>query len=259
MLRLSSTGETVGAIERARRVEVSAYMLHDGPVVRALEDVARRGARVSVRLDAKPYGAAGLGAANRHVVERLRRAGVDAALQDGIHAKSIAVDGTVYLDGRNWGASDFVVRTDRAADVAQTKRAALVAEADTLAGATCDDRPIVQTESFGTGNEVYNALAALAKAGVRPRLLVSSRIYRTDRREQSLIAHLESEGADVRVCDDSEKFAVAGSSAWVGSANATFDLDGKSMSDWGVATNDPSIVAAARTRVESVWQKARTV
>ena len=65
------------------------------------------------------------------------------------------------------------------------------------------------------------------------------------------------DGVRVRVCKDSEKLAVAGNHAWLGSANATY-ADGKwAMPDWGLCTDDAEIAGAVRQRLEREWAAAR--
>ncbi|MBV9232629.1 MAG: hypothetical protein JO030_01190, partial [Candidatus Eremiobacteraeota bacterium] len=68
---------------------------------------------------------------------------------------------------------------------------------------------------------------------------------------------LQGEGARVRVCSDSEKIAVCGDEAWIGSANATAAFGESDIPDWGVRTADGAIVAAAKARLESQWSAAR--
>jgi hypothetical protein len=139
---------------------------------------------------------------------------------------------------------------------ATTKRNALAAEAALLATASRADRVLVESESFGAGNPVYSALDALARRGAAPRLLVGARVLARNHRERATLERLQRDGVDVRVCKDSEKFALAGDRAWVGSANASFDGGRDDMTDWGLATANRSVVSAARARLEARWQNA---
>ena len=134
MLALSSTGEVVERLAHAETVSAEAYTL-GAPLVRALAAAARRGARVSVALEAHPYEDrnGSLGRLNARIVERLRAAGVEACLHDGLHAKEIAIDGTLFLDEKNWRDDDIVVRIGGARDrraVATNKSGALAQEGD---------------------------------------------------------------------------------------------------------------------------------
>jgi hypothetical protein len=258
MLQLSSTDAAIASIESGKQVFVEAYTLH-GPVLRALEDAARRGARVTVELERAPFDDAKrhLGSENARIAAELAQAGADARLEDPIHAKTISVDGTLFLDEKNWHEDDIVLRDDDAASIPMTKREALDQEAQLLCHARSCDGVIVESESFGAGNATYSALKALALAGAAPRLLVSERDLRGSPRERAALKHLAQNGVCVRVCKDSAKLAVAGNRAWLGSANATY-ADGKwAMPDWGLCTDDVEIVRSVRQRLEHEWAGAR--
>src|SRR5579862_9320303 len=195
MATLSSTSAALGAISSARRIDAMAYTLH-GPVLWALEDAARRGTHVAVELEGAPFNDArgALARENARLANELRAAGADVRLTH-VHAKALAVDDALYLDDRNWGVDDIVLRDTNDRDVqaardvfdgngapdptsknfALHKRDALTIEARLLASARPDDDVIVETESFGYSNPVYTALEQLARRGLHPRLLVSER------------------------------------------------------------------------------------
>lgn len=260
MLSLSSLSDAVKNIERATEVSVEAYTLH-GPVLRAVEAAARRGANVTVRLALHPVSNSrgGLAKENARLLHELTAAGVHACLADWIHAKEIQADGTLFLDEKNWRDDDIVLREDdpiEAGSIPMTKHEALAQEAKLLAGAAAGD-VIVESESFGSGNATYDALKALGKAGAAPRLLVSESDLRSTRNERSVLRDLVADGVRVRLCNDSAKLAAAGNSAWLGSANATFAGKGFDMTDWGVRTKDATIVKTVRDRLESAWQSAK--
>jgi hypothetical protein len=261
MFALSSTGEVLAGLARAAHIEVTAYTLR-GDVLYALEAAARRGARVEVELESRPYNDphGHLAAENRSIVERLRNAGAEARLADPVHAKEIAVDGTLYFDDKNWGLGDLVLRAGDPADcrsVAATKDGALDEEARLLRDARGSDGVVVASESFGCCNAVHSALEALAREGLTPRLIVSERDLRRNDRERSVLDGLVREGVRVRVCKDSEKLAVVGDRAWIGSANATVAYGRANLPDWGLCSRDPRIVAAVRARIEAEWTLAK--
>jgi phosphatidylserine/phosphatidylglycerophosphate/cardiolipin synthase-like enzyme len=261
MLNLSSTRQVLAAISQAREIDAEAYTLH-GPVLRALEEAARDGAHVVVRLEGRPYRdpAGNLAHENRRLVADLRKAGADAQLGHPLHAKAIAVDSTLYLDDKNWGTRDLVLRDDDPSDIASMpsiKHEALAAEAQLLRGARAGDGIVVESESFGCCNPVYSALDALGRAGAMPRLLVCANELRDNDRERNALERLVRDGVRVRVCSDSEKLALAGNRAWCGSANATVAFGESDMPDWGVNTQDDAIVGAVRARLEAQWAKAR--
>jgi hypothetical protein len=227
--------------------------------VHALEAAAQRGAHVIVELERRPYVDPRLADENKRVVSQLRAAGVDARLGDPVHAKVIVEDGTFYLDDKNFRPHDLVLRADSAADlrsIAVVKHEALLKEAQLLKSAQSGDDAIVESESFGCCNSVYSALAKVAHAGASPRLLVCERELRGNAREREVLSDLVRDGVRVRVCENSEKLAVAGKGAWLGSANATIAAGPTDLPDWGYRTTDDSIVQAVRTRLESVWASA---
>jgi hypothetical protein len=261
MLQLSSTGAMLAAMGRAKEITLEAYTL-PRPVLDALEAAARRGARVAVELEGKPHDdrADRLRNENARLVTELRASGVEAELAAGIHAKECRVDGSLYLDEKNWRGGDIVLRDDDAADAASipmNKRDALAQEAQLLDRARSSGAVIVESENFGAANSVYDALKALGLAGAAPRLLVNERVLSGNHRERSILEHLVRDGIRIRVCKDSSKLAVAGDRAWLGSANATITFGKDDMSDWGLCTGSEAIVGAVRSRLESQWAAAR--
>jgi hypothetical protein len=259
MLTLSSTGQVCRALAAARRINVSAYTLH-GAVLRAVEAAARRGASVSVELEGRPYHDAKrhLAAENQRLARELRAAGAYAALGHPLHAKAIAADSALYLDGKNFSGDDVLLRATGKdiATIPMDKRDALALEAGLFDDTRAGDGPIVESESFGSFNAVERALRDLAQRGGSPRLLVSRRDLRKDAAERRVLDELSGQGVRVRVCDDSEKLAVAGNRAWLGSANATSPYGRGAMTDWGVCTRKPQIVREVRSRLETQWRNA---
>lgn len=281
MLRLSSVNGIVRSVGRARSIELYAYTLRPGPVLASVEEAARGGARVSVRLNGAPYGAAAsaLLRRNRRLVAELARCGADARLtasgdSGSLHAKVVIADGRLFLDDRNFGVCDFVVRDDASSDVGAFRRAAagaaparsnagvafdkpgaLAREAALIAGASDPDGVVVETETFGWG-EVDRALQTLAAQGGSPRLLASSRQARHTR-ERAALEKLARAGVRVRLTRDSEKFAVVADAAWIGSANASPAFGTPPAADWGAITRSRAIVAEARRRVEAAWSSGK--
>ncbi|MGC1381476.1 MAG: hypothetical protein WA814_10710, partial [Candidatus Baltobacteraceae bacterium] len=187
-MQLSSTARVLTALARGERIAAEAYTLH-GDVLHAIEAAARRGASVVIRLAGSPYEdpKGRLARENAALVRELRAAGADAALEPGLHAKAIEVDGTLYLDEKNWQSGDLVVSIAdpaEAATIPAVKHEALAREAQALRDARRDDGPIVESESFGCCNAVCGARDALARAGARPRWLVAERDLRGNDRER---------------------------------------------------------------------------
>ncbi len=231
MVSLSSNAAALAAIERAHRVLFAAYSLRKGPVLDALSDAAKRGARVTVRLEGRPYGdGGGMAKANRHVAAALRRLGADAALVDAagprspmLHMKAAVCDGVAYLDDRNWtkGGTDTIVRDDapshaRAIAAAvrhhaappsrsfwTSKKDSLAGEARLLYGARNAKTVDVESESFGPPGGAYAPLKQLAQLGVRCRLIVASRHVKPQ--EAHDLDLLRKAGVQVRLGDFNEK------------------------------------------------------
>src|SRR5262245_46306240 len=150
MLQLSSLTDVMTNIQGAKNVVVEAYTLRR-TLVEALEDAAQHGSHVCVELERRPYGSkkGGLAEVNRRLAEQLRASGARVCLSHPIHAKTIAVDGTLYLDEKNWNGNDIIVReADRAAAgaIPMKKSDALAEEARLLATAQKSDRAIVESE-----------------------------------------------------------------------------------------------------------------
>jgi len=257
MLSLASTADVLAALESARSVSFSAYVLHPGAVFDALDAAARRGAHVEVRVEASPYRAGSLARLNARMVERLRRDGADARAEDGVHTKELTVDGVAYLDDSNWlGRGDTIVRDADADDpgVATTKGAALALELRLIEGARGGDTIALETESFGNG-PVSGALERAALRGANVRVLVAKRELRRNERESTTIANLERAGIAVRATDASEKFAVVAHATWVGSANATYGAF--DQSDWGAIVEDSAIGEHCERAFETRWGGSR--
>jgi phosphatidylserine/phosphatidylglycerophosphate/cardiolipin synthase-like enzyme len=260
MLQLSSTGAALAAIADGKSIEAEAYTL-PRPMIAALERAALRGARVTVTLAGAPYGPKKdrLAQLNARLVAELRASKVDATLARDVHAKELEVDGTFFLDDRNWRSDDIVLRSDESefASIPANKYDALSREASLLANARATDGVVVETEAFGAKNPVYNALKALALKGASPRLLVNARVLSGNARERAILQDLVRDGAQVRVTKDSSKLAAVGNGVWLGSANASVTFADRDMTDWGVCTGNRRIACAVRERLEAEWASAR--
>ena len=287
MITLASSGRVLAALRTSREIACTAYVLRPGPVLDGLESAARRGAQVVVRLEGRPYNdaAGGLQRANAAAIRALQSAGADARLVDrmggdgpALHAKAIVADGTAYLDDCNWlrGGGDTIVRDDASSDVAMVrdavygtgdapspvfalrKRDALIGEArviDEVAGSRID----VASESIGNGNRVFQAIDARAKSGALVRLLVCARDLRAGARERAALATLARDGVQIRSSPASEKFALDGARAWVGSANASAAFACPDQLDWGLATRARDVIAHLRAHFDARWATGHAV
>lgn len=288
MIALDSAAGFIHTLAGAQRIALTAYTLRAGRVLDALTAAAERGARVAVRLERDPLDdAAGtLHHDNAAAIAALRAAGATAEAtgrgEPVLHLKAAVVDGVAWLDDRNWasGGAERIVRdTDpgdvaavRSAvaggpggdgDLATTKSAAQRLEAEVIAQAGTAP-VVVESESFGNGT-IYGALLHRAEAHLPTRLIVAGReaAEAGNRTERAHLAHLAALGVEVRLGDPKhgdldEKLVVAGTGAWVGSANATYARGAAgAQRDWGMATREPAVVAGLRSAFERNWSAAQ--
>jgi phosphatidylserine/phosphatidylglycerophosphate/cardiolipin synthase-like enzyme len=274
LIRLTNVREVTTNMERAHAITLSAYTLSPrGIMARTLLAAAKRGARVRVVLDGHAFGAAQH--ANLATGLELRQAGAEVTYtQNPLHMKAAIIDEAMYLSDRNWttrARAETVVADAIPADrpiVSQaitgkagtndhlwTRKAdALAAEARLLSGGASHD-VVMETESFGSGTSVYDALLARRKRGDRVRLIVASlEMRRKNSSEYAAIARLRQAGVEVRVGNSGEKIAVDGARAWLGSANATRGLP--DQIDWGMSI--PAALAdTVRQHFEQNWDTAK--
>jgi phosphatidylserine/phosphatidylglycerophosphate/cardiolipin synthase-like enzyme len=285
MITETSQRQALAALDHAHDVLFTAYLLRPGKMLDALERASRRGAKVTVRLEARPYGDAD-GSMRRETaraIRGLRSAGADAKLynrtraQPPLHTKALVCDGTAFLDDRNWPGDgrDTIVRDGYTRDVdavrqsvltghstssrffATSKAAALRAESHLLYDAAGARSVDVETESFGSSPQVYYALKKLAGAGVHCRLLVAAHDAPAGSKAAHAMALLQRAGVDVRLSDNDEKFAIVDRArGWVGSANATsVEKDGAQL-DWGLRSDAPQLVHALQRHFDANWKNS---
>lgn len=260
VISLSSGTDVQRAMRSAREVDFAAYILSPG-IERALEDAARRGARVRVRLNGCFQDASALLKANRNAVRRLRALHADARLVPAtthgpMHLKAAICDGVAYLDDCNWraGGRDTIVRAGRTTrGVDLDKRSAIDAEAALLQSAR---RGVVEVETESLGySPVYSALKALAQSGVRCRLLISK--FGLEGAHYAAARHLADAGVNVRVADSDEKFALTGTRGWIGSANATSYFPHPDQLDWGARTSNATLLHALHAKYAHNWRTSK--
>ena len=279
---LSSVNVLMNEIGSAGEVELAAYTLENRALETALTGAVRDGAHVRVILARAPaedpHGT--IAARNAAVVQSLRAAGVDAVLSGpdapSPHLKAAILDGVAYLDDANFrsGGADTVIRDRDPNDVAAVrstidgrpqngpglllrKADALAAEAGAIARGSREVD--VETEAFGSGSLVAEALAARAGANAQVKLLVSAAELREPAadRERALLAKLAAKGVEIRVsAEATEKLAFTGEAAWIGSANATY-AGSPDSGDWGLVTTDDRLVDALHARFLGNWAVAR--
>jgi hypothetical protein len=279
-VRLSSTAALLDAIGKADSIALGSYVLNPGSaLVAALcRAAAYNHARVKVRLGEGSHDSGDVAATNQATADKLRASGIEVTQTKSVeHLKAAVVDGVVYLDDRNWAAHgpQTVVADSRPKDVAAVRRALETGvpgrgsdsfavgklDAQTLERHLIDSSsrsPLeVESETLTLDSRVEDALLRAAEHR-RVRLIVS-REGISDAKERPALEQLARNGVEIRVGDDqtgvgNEKFCVAGSRAWLGSANATFTGHGRGSLDWGLRTSGPGIVRALHDQFAKNWR-----
>ncbi len=197
-----------------------------------------------------------------------------------LHAKLAIVDGSAYLDGRNWDTSDIVINDTYAADFTAIENAlafapssstnldtlkslALAREANSITSAAPMTGVTVRfmTESFSSGaSNVIAALESAAQAGANVEVVVLSSYVQGNSSEESLLTTLKSAPYNMSVrlnpASGSEKMTLISSQAtgWFGSANATSSSENDdNYIDWGLTVSDPSVLSSLQSYYDSVY------
>jgi hypothetical protein len=264
-LSLSSVPDVLARIGSARDVAFGSYFLPKGAMRDALAGAARRGAHVSVTLQADPYRNPFGARCNAQAARVLRSAGAGVSLLPSnrapFHLKAAVCDGVAYLDDRNWTkrGPELVVADDDPRDVALVRDAlagrggadrALATRKDValsrevaLVERARDAPVVVETERVST-SPLTRALQRHARAGASTTLVVG-RSGRPNPQEKRVIAQLAADGVVVREGGSNQKLALAGNVAWIGSGNAT-GAAGRNAGqlEWGMRTRDRALVTA---------------
>ncbi len=197
-----------------------------------------------------------------------------------LHAKLAVVDGTAYLDGRNWDSTDVVISDTYAADFTAIENAlalsptsstnldtlksnALTREANmiTSAGAGPGTTIRFMTESFSTGaSSVISALEAAAQNGATIEVCVLSSYVSGNSSEQNLLTTLKSPPYNMNVRlnpnSGSEKMTLISNetTAWFGSSNATSTSSmASNYIDWGLTVSDPTVITSLQQYYDSTF------
>jgi hypothetical protein len=270
-LSLSSVAAVRDHVGSARDVAFGSYFLPRGPMRDSLLAAAQRGAHVAVTLQADPYRNPFGARCNADAARELRAAGASVTLLPSdrapFHLKAAVCDGVAYLDDRNWTqrGPEIVLGDDDAVDVALVRDAlagrggadatlatrkdeALRREVALVEGAGAAP-VIVETERVAT-SPLTRALQRHAAAGA-PTTLVLGRTRRHTATETRTLTALASAGVRIRNGGTNEKLALAGTTAWIGSGNATGASGrGAGQLEWGMLTREPALVAAVRSALE---------
>ena len=252
----------------AREVAFGTYFLGAGKMRDALVAAARRGAAVSVTMQDVPYRDDGSRAASTLAsADALRAAGANVTLlprtSAPFHLKAVVCDGVAYLDDRNWSRDgrEMVLEDSDPADVAlvrealggrggtnanlATRKDAALAREVALIDRARDVPVTVETETLGP-SALSAALRRHARRGAATTLVIG-RTAADDPRERALLRSLRHDGVTIDRGGVNEKLALAGDTAWIGSANGTAAFPATPQVDWGMVTQDPALVGAVRT------------
>jgi hypothetical protein len=260
-------------ISAAETVTLTAYELsRNSDIVHLLIDAADRGAHVNVGLDADTVGAAG--AENDFLASHLELHHINVHRLPMSHMKVAVIDGIIYLSDRNWPASSteqIVVRDVDPSDrrvieeaivgshlgatnhLWTEKSSALQAEAAVINSRTSDEID-VESESFGAGTPVYEAMVYRADGGDRVKLLIAQREFAASAVEQRAVDMLHRHHIDVRLTHADEKMAIEGYNVFFGSANATRGLE--TQADFGIALRDSTIATQLHAQFEREWRES---
>jgi hypothetical protein len=260
---------------------VTAYELPArGGMTAALSELCRRGRRGDVILAGDRFI---VGSSVRSTVDEaaqaLREAGCSVRRADApLHLKlAYVAPGVAYLADRNWGRKATVLRVDSDADrsliaatlqnrpgtngeLATRKADALVLEAQAI---TQPSGPLlVESESFGAGTPVYDAILSALAARRSVSLIVASAELRTEGSrssggERAALGRLREAGAQVRVGSSNAKMAVGLNGAWMGSTNATAGYP--DQIDWGLRITNPALRLQLAQRFASDWASAESI
>jgi cell division septation protein DedD len=261
-------------IQKGHNIRFSTYYLASGSLLNSLVSAAQGGASVTVDLPSDSYvmstdvyttdeaSAKQITSAGGTVVWD---AGTQSPNNEPLHAKLAIVDGTAYLDGRNWDSSDVILSETGSADLTAIGNALALNPTDS---ATLDtikqdalslETTFIQdasgssvdymTESFGAGN-VANALIARAQAGGKVTVIVLK--SDTSATSDKTLDQLVAAGADVELNpgSGSEKMAIIGSQAWFGSSNST--AGSPYQIDWGAVFNGSAVLSTLQSNFNSV-------
>jgi cell division septation protein DedD len=267
-----SAFETI--VTNGKNIRFSTYLLSPTSTLEAaLVSAAKGGASVTVDLPSDSY-VQSLGDVYQEDQEsatNIQNAGGtvnwDAGTQTPampLHAKLAIIDGTAYLDGRNWDSGDVILSETGSADLTAIGNALALTPTDSAyldtikqdalalettfiqnaKGTTVD----YMTESFGAGN-VEAALLAKAQAGATVHLIVLK--SDTSQSEDTTLTQLKNAGVDVELNpgSGSEKMTIIGSAAWFGSSNST--TGSPDQIDWGAVFTSSSVLSTLQANFNS--------
>jgi hypothetical protein len=262
----------------AKTICFSAYVFTDASF-QALDSAARSGANETVILPLEEE-SDDASDAMQLAADGARIVYDQGSTTPPLHAKLAVVDGSAFLDGRNWDTSDVVIGDTYAADFIAIENAlafaptssanldtlkslALNREANSITNAAPATGVTVRfmTESFSSGaGNVIAALESAAQAGATVEVVVLASDEQGNSSEANVLTTLENPPYNMSVrlnpAGGSEKMTLISSqtTGWFGSANATSsNANDDNYIDWGLTVSDPSVLSALQSYYDSVY------
>ncbi len=262
-------------VAAGKTIQFSTYLLNPSSTLeQALVSAAAAGASVEVSLPSDSF-VQSLGDVYQEDMQSAQNianaggtvmwdAGNQSPNAQPLHAKLAIVDGTAYLDGRNWDSTDVIVSDTGVADLLAIGNAIALNPTDsptldtvkqdalsletTYISSTSGSTIDYMTESFGAGN-VANALIARAQAGLTVHAIVLKSDVSTS--EKTTLTQMQQAGIDVELNpgSGSEKLAIIGTTAWFGSSNSTAGVP--YQIDWGAVFSDPNVIATLQSNFDA--------
>lgn len=273
-------------LSAASTICFSAYVFTNESF-QALDTAAKNGANETVVLPQEEYSedssdANQLAADGAHIIYD------QGTSTPPLHAKLALVDGSAFLDGRNWDTSDVVISDTYASDYTAIgnalalnptssanldtlKSIALAREAEMTTSAVSGSNGMLSgitirfmTESFSSGaSNVIGALESAAQDGASVEVVVLSSYVQGNTSEMNLITTLENPPYNMSVRlnpnSGSEKMTLISNqtTGWFGSSNATSSSSqDDNYIDWGLTVGDPTVLSDLQSYYDMVYAQS---
>jgi hypothetical protein len=289
-LALVPIRDVYDAVSESRNVVIIASLLEpNSTMVQRLKEASRSGATVSVGIEAP------MTIDDTHASRKMRKDTAETASDlalNGVNVHWIApahvavaiFDDALYVCNHDWPAeipdnqfvmrdtiryhralveqafTDFVHAPSHDDRLWMRKGLALDAEAGIIAARTSAEVDVM-TSMLDAKTLVYQAIQQRAKDDDRPRLLISSSVYRVSADERSAIAELQREGVEVRLGEPQENVAIDGYNVWYGSEPATIaDIKWSDIHrpplDIAFAVQSPDLAGRVHADFVRAWEAA---
>jgi hypothetical protein len=258
---LAGYNDIRSAIDRGAWVDLAAYTLvPQSDIVRALAAKARSHHPVQVLLTGQGFDYAI--EQNQQVATILRAAGAKVLLSDyPLHMKLLVTPAVAMVSDTNFTRRGLYLilpayarataiaalsgQTGYAGSFTTSKGLSLRVEAALLS--STHGSISLQSESFGDGNPVYDALVNALARHRSVVVTVNKRDLSESPTEYAALDVLRAKGARVLTSDRDDKFATVDGSCWWGSSNSSPGL--QEQVDWGIRFDDSTLCRAIQARL----------